>query len=77
MTGRESEVINALNILEEDLQSIHFLTGDLRRTSRSTGILLGFRGDARRVPIGKLWRWACAVSSRSRFLSYNPQMASC
>ncbi len=52
MTGRESEVINALNILEEDLQSIHFLTGDPRLTSRSAGILLGFRGDARRVPIG-------------------------
>ena len=52
MTGRESEVINALNILEEDLQSIHFLTGDFRRTQGSAGILLGFRGDAMRVPIG-------------------------
>lgn len=52
MTGRESEVINALNILEGDLQSIHFLTGDFRRTQGSAGILLGFRGDARRVPIG-------------------------
>ena len=52
MTGRESEVIDALNILEEDLHSIHFLTGDFRRTQGSAGILLGFRGDARRVPIG-------------------------
>ena len=52
IAGRESEVINALNILEEDLQSIHFLTGDFRRTQGSAGILLGFRGDTRRVPIG-------------------------
>ena len=52
MTGRESEVIDALNILEGDLQSIHFLTSDFRRTSGTAGILLGFRGDARRVPIG-------------------------
>ena len=53
ITGRESEVLNALQILEEDLQSIHFLTGDFyRRTSGSTGVLLGFRGNARRVPIG-------------------------
>ena len=53
ITGRESEVLNALQILEEDLQSIHFLTGDFyRKTSGSTGVLLGFRGNARRVPIG-------------------------
>ena len=53
ITGRESEVLNALQILEEDLQSIHFLTGDFyRRTSGLTGVLLGFRGNARRVPIG-------------------------
>ena len=53
ITGRESEVLNALQILEEDLQSIHFLTGDFyRRTSGSTGVLLGFLGNARRMPIG-------------------------
>ena len=76
MTGRESEVINALNILEEDLQSIHFLTGDPRRTSRSTGILLDFAAMPGAC-LSVAMAMACAVSSRSRFLSYNPQMASC
>ena len=51
--GRESEVIRAMRILEEDLTSIHFLSGDrLRRFRGSPGILLGFEDHKRRVPLG-------------------------
>ena len=51
--GRESEVINAMKILENDLDSIHFLTSDAswRRYGRA-GVLLGFQGGGRRVPLG-------------------------
>ena len=51
--GRESEAIEAMTLLEEDLESIHFLTSDnsRARTGRA-GVLLGFRGAGRRVPLG-------------------------
>ena len=51
--GRESTVINAMKILENDLDSIHFLTSNAswRRYGR-TGVLLGFQGGGRRVPLG-------------------------
>ena len=51
--GRESEVINAMKILENDLDSIHFLTSDAswRRYARP-GVLLGFQRGGRRVPLG-------------------------
>ena len=59
--GRESEVINAMKIIESDLDSIHFLTSDAswflpsgaswKRYSHA-GVLLGFQGGGRRVPLG-------------------------
>ncbi len=53
MEGRESEVIEALQILDADLESIHFLTsaGSGGRSGRA-GVLLGFRGSGRRAPFG-------------------------
>ena len=53
VAGRESEVLEAMRILEEDLDSIYFLAGDTtRRTGGSPGIVLGFGPGAPRVPIG-------------------------
>ena len=50
--GRESEAIEAMTLLEEELESIHFLTSDSRTRSGRAGVLLGFRGGGRRVPLG-------------------------
>ena len=51
--GRESEVINAMKVLEDDIESIHFLTSELPRArSGRSGVLLGFRGGGRRIPLG-------------------------
>ena len=49
--GRESEVINAMKLLESDLESIHFLTGNAYRRT-SGGVLVGFRDNSRRLPLG-------------------------
>ncbi len=49
--GRESEVINAMKLLEGDLDSIHFLTGDAYRRT-SGGVLVGTCNSSRRVPLG-------------------------
>ena len=46
--GRELEVIGTMQLLEPELDSIHFLT---MRTGRA-GVLLGFRGAGRRAPMG-------------------------
>ena len=51
--GREPEVIAAMKLLEGDLDSIHFLTGRAYRGD-SGGILAGFGGNRRRVPLGSL-----------------------
>lgn len=50
--GRESEVIGAMQLLEPELDSIHFLTSDASRYSGRAGVLLGFRGAGRRAPLG-------------------------
>ena len=51
--SREFEVVEAMRILEKDLQSIHFLTGDTaRHASGLGGVLLGFQDSNRRIPIG-------------------------
>ena len=53
--GRETEAIDALKLLHDDVESIVFLTSDASRTeSGRAGVLLGFRGDGRRerVPLG-------------------------
>jgi predicted ATP-dependent endonuclease of OLD family len=55
--GREEEVVSFLQIIDPDIQSIHFLP----RTNRSDGdqiagssIVVGLRGQKERVPIGSL-----------------------
>ena len=51
--GRESEVVEALRILEKDLQSIHFPTGDAaKRPSGLGGVLVGLQDGSPRMPIG-------------------------
>lgn len=51
--GQESEVVESMKILQEDLKSIHFLAGDSGGGAwGSGGILLGFQNGAPRVPIG-------------------------
>ena len=53
LDGRESDVIDAMQMLEGDLQSIHFLTSDREKgPDGSPKIVLGFRTTAPRVPIG-------------------------
>jgi len=50
---RESEVVDAMKLLDDDLKSIRFLTSDASRTrSNRAGVLLGFQGDSHRVPLG-------------------------
>lgn len=49
--GREAEVVEAMRILQRDLQSIYFPTGASSRGGLG-GVLLGFRGGNPRVPIG-------------------------
>ena len=51
--GRESEVVDAMKLLNGDLKSVSFLTGNASRTrSDRAGVLLGFQGGGRRVPLG-------------------------
>lgn len=63
VAGRESEVVNALRILQPDLDSIHLLTGDA--AGRTGGIVLGFGAGSPHAPIaghGDGMRWLLAVS---------------
>lgn len=51
--SRESEIVEALRILEPTLKAIFFLPGSARPTgSRASGVLLDFGGGERRVPLG-------------------------
>ena len=51
--GRESDVVDAMRILDEELDTIHFLTRGLFRGSSSrAGILIGLRTGGQRVPLG-------------------------
>ncbi len=51
--GRELEVVETMRILQKDLQSIHFLTGDSAGSGGGLGgVLLGFRDGRPRIPIG-------------------------
>ena len=53
LEGRESDVIDAMKLLEPELDSIHFLASDApRMRSGRAGVLLGFRGAGRRAPMG-------------------------
>ncbi len=50
---RESEVIETMRILQDDLDSIRSVSGDVSgRMGNSPGILVGFRSSTLRVPIG-------------------------
>ncbi len=49
--NRESEVVDAMKILEDDIASIHFLTGRDSSTTRD-GILVGFQNSGPRLPLG-------------------------
>ena len=50
---RESEVVDAMRLIHGDLKSIGFLTSDASRTpSDRAGVLLGFQGGGRRLPLG-------------------------
>ncbi len=50
---RESEVVDAMKLLDGDLKSVSFLTSNASRTqSDRAGVLLGFQGGGRRVPLG-------------------------
>ena len=52
---RESEVIDAMRILEPDLEDIFFLSGEAAYASGGpTGVLAAFHGEQRRVPLGSL-----------------------
>lgn len=51
--GRESEVTSAVRLVVDELESIHFLTGDRSPASLGgAGVLVGLRGGARRMPLG-------------------------
>ena len=53
--GRETDAIDAVRLLHEDLESIVLLTSNAARTgSGRAGVMLGFGGDGRRerVPLG-------------------------
>ena len=50
VAGRESEVVSAMRILQSDLDSIHFLTGE--GAGRTGGIVLGLQAGSPRAPIG-------------------------
>ncbi len=50
---RESEVVDSMKLLASDLKSVSFLTSNASRTrSDRAGVLLGFQGGGRRVPLG-------------------------
>lgn len=51
--GKESDVIDAMRILDPKLDTIHFLAGSASRAfSGKAGVLVGFRGGGQRVPLG-------------------------
>ena len=69
--GRESEVINAMKVLEDDIESIHFLTSELSRVrSGRSGVLLGFRGGAAGYRSAAM-ETACAGCSHFAFSDTN------
>lgn len=50
--GSEAAVIDAMQLLEPRLQSIHFLSSERSYRHSRSGVLLGFEGEKRRVPLG-------------------------
>ena len=55
LESRESEVIEAMRILDPQIASIVFLTGDpqsFRSYGGRAGVVVSFKGDNRRVPLG-------------------------
>ena len=49
---REQEVVEALRVLEPELNSIAFLSAASAKNRGSAGIVLGFEGMKKRVPLG-------------------------
>ena len=76
--GRESEVINAIKILENDLNSIHFLTSAVSRTrsGRGPACCWDFEGAAVGYPSAAMGM-ECGGFSHSRFHSSKRQKGSC
>lgn len=56
LAGREADVSAALRVLDERVESIHFLTGMLASGyfPARGGIIVAFRGEEVRVPLGSL-----------------------
>ncbi|MFV0442328.1 MAG: AAA family ATPase [Planctomycetaceae bacterium] len=52
--GIESGVVEALQILDATVESVQFRTSDIRSRSAKSGVLIGHRGQKRRVPLGSL-----------------------
>jgi hypothetical protein len=51
--GRESEVIEAMRILEPDLENLFFLSSEVGyRFGGRAGVLVAFRGKQERIPLG-------------------------
>ena len=51
--GRESDVVKVMRILDDDIDTIHFLTQSIfRGSSDMSGVLIGFRTGGQRVPLG-------------------------
>lgn len=49
--SREAEVIETMKLLQNDIVSINFLTSEAHRNSPG-GVLVGLRGNTRRLPLG-------------------------
>jgi len=52
--GTEAGIVEALQILDERVSSIHFRVGQRRSRSGKCGIVIGFADQQRRVPLGSL-----------------------
>ncbi len=53
--GRETDVIDAMQILDPTIKNVHFLTGNVFRSfSGKAGVLVGFHDNGQRVPLGSL-----------------------
>lgn len=52
--GRESDVIDALKVLDPAIRDIHFLQSDRYATAASEGILVGRNGQMGRIPLGSM-----------------------
>ncbi len=56
LSGQERDVASAMRILEENLESLHFLTGMLASgySPSRGGVVVGMKGQDMRVPLGSM-----------------------